>query len=143
MIFTDFGVLSPDQRQTLLANIDRALKPGGKFLFDVINEDYPVQESGSKEWEVSEKGFWRNRPYLALTESFYYEEQKVGLSQHTIIDESGDIDVYRFWIHTFSHADLEEVLVAQDFHSTECHENVIPDCAMYRSQSVTFCITTK
>ena len=29
MIFTDFGVLPPDQREILLANIYRALKPGG------------------------------------------------------------------------------------------------------------------
>lgn len=143
MIFTDFGVLPPDQLEILLANIYRALKPEGKFLFDVLNENFPLNESGSKEWELSEKGFWRNRPYLALTESFYYEEQKVTLSQHVIIDETGEMDVYRFWIHTFSHADLEKILALQGFCTTECHDNVIPESDMYRSESVTFCITTK
>lgn len=141
MIFTDFGVLPPDQREILLANIYRALKPGGKFLFDVLNESYIQSES--KAWELSEKGFWRNGPHLALTESFYYEEQKVALSQHIIIADDGEMDVYRFWIHTFSHVDLEEILALQGFSSAQCHDNVIPDSDLYRSESVTFCITTK
>lgn len=143
MIFTDFGVLSPDQREILLANVHRALKPGGKFLFDVMNENYPVNVSGSKEWEASGKGFWRNGPYLALTESFYYEEQKVALSQHIIIDEAGEMDIYRFWIHTFSHADLGEILASHGFSATECHDNIVPECDMYRSDAVTFTISTK
>ncbi len=143
IIFTDFGVLSPAQREILLVNIYRALKPGGKFIFDVLNENYPVNESGSKGWEVSKKGFWRNRPYLALTESFYYEEQKVALSQHIVIDENGEMDVYRFWIHTFSHDDLERILTLQNFYNTECYDHVLPGCDMYRAEDVTFCITTK
>lgn len=143
MIFTDFGVLSPDQRKILLAGIHRALKPGGKFLFDVLNEKFTAKESGSKDWEVAEKGFWRNGPYLALTESFYYEAEKVTLSQHTVIDEAGEIDVYRFWAHAFSHDDLHKILDSRGFRSTECHENIVPGCDFYRSESVTFCITTK
>jgi len=143
MIFTDFGVLAPDQREILLTNIYRALKPGGKFIFDVLNDNFPIKESGSKEWELSERGFWRNRPYLALTESFYYEEAHVTLSQHIIIDEAGEKDVYRFWIHTFSHADLERILTLQGFRNTECHDHVIPGCDLYRSETITFCIAGK
>jgi SAM-dependent methyltransferase len=143
MIFTDFGVLPPDQREILLGNIYRALKPGGKFIFDVLNENFPPKDSGSKAWELSEKGFWRNRPYLALTESFYYEEQNVTLSQHIIVDETGEMDVYRFWIHTFSHSDLEKILTLKGFRNTECYDNVIPGCDLYRSESVTFCIAPK
>lgn len=141
MIFTDFCVLSPDQREVLLVNVYRALKPGGKFLFDVLNENY--HQSESKEWELSENGFWKNGPYLALSESFYYEEQKVSLSQHTIIDEDGKMEVYRFWNHTFSHADLEDGLGAKGFRSIQCHDRVIPDSDLYRSESVTFCIAAK
>lgn len=143
MIFTDFGVLLPDQRDVLLANIYRALKPGGKFFFDVLNKKYPVRQAGTKEWEVSEKGFWRENPYLALTESFYYENQQVLLSQHTVIEETGETDIYRFWIHTFSDADLKEILQSQGFSSIECYDHVIPDCDQYQSESVTFCITTR
>ena len=143
MIFTDFGVLSPGQREILLARVYRALKPGGKFIFDVLNENYPVNQSGSKGWELSQKGFWRNRPYLALSETFYYDEQKVTLNQHIIIDETGKVEVYRFWEHAFSHADLEKILASHNFGATECHEHVLPGSDLYRSEDLTFCIATK
>lgn len=141
MIFTDFGVLPPDQRKTVLTNIYRALKPGGKFLFDVLNENYKPPRS--KGWQLSDRGFWRNGPHLALTETFYYDEQKVALSQHTIVDDDGKIGVYRFWAHVFSHAALIKILALRGFISTECHDKVIPDGDLYRSEDVTFCITTK
>ena len=143
MIFTDFGVLIPEERERLLKNIHRALKPGGRFLFDVLNENFPVKEAGAKNWESVEKGFWRNKPYLALTESIYYEEQQVTLSQHVIIDGSEEVDVYRFWIHTFSHSGLEGILSSHNFRDTECYDRLIPDCDMYRSKDVSFCISKK
>ncbi len=143
MIFTDFGVLSPDQRDILLNNIYRALKPGGIFLFDVLDDKYPARKLESKEWEVSAKGFWRNSPYLAISESFYYESQKVTLNQHIIIEENGGMEVYRFWQHTFSHSDLGKIVSSRGFRTAECYDGVIPDSEMYSSDSVTFCIATK
>ena len=143
MIFTDFGVLIPEERERLLKNIRRALKPGGRFIFDVLNENFPVKEAGAKNWESEEKGFWRDKPYLALTESIYYEEQQVTLSQHVIIDGSEEVDIYRFWIHTFSHGGLEGILSSHNFRDTECYDRLIPDCDMYRSEDVTFCISKK
>lgn len=143
MIFTDFGVLTPEQREIILANIYRALKPGGTFLFDVLNENSPVKESRSKEFELSEEGFWRNVPYLAVTESFYYEKEKVTLSQHIIIDDMRGMDIYRFWMHTFSHTDLGRIISSAGFSSIECFDNVIPDSTMYSSDSVTFCVAAK
>ncbi|MFC1524445.1 class I SAM-dependent methyltransferase [Thermodesulfobacteriota bacterium] len=143
MIFTDFGVLMPEERKELLANVRRALKPGGRFLFDVMNENYPVQEAGSKSWEAAEKGFWREGPYIALTESFYYQEEKVTLTQHLVVDENEEAEIYRFWIHTFSHIDLEGLLFSNGFRTAECYDRLIPGCDMYRSEDVTFCIATK
>lgn len=143
LIFTDFGVLTPDQRKILLDNIYRALKPGGTFIFDVLNENSDMKESESRGWEVAGKGFWRKHPYLALTESFHYQEQKVTLNQHIIIDDDGGTEVYRFWIHTFSHSDLHEIVSSVGFNSSESYDSVIPDSDMCSSKSVTFCIATK
>ena len=143
MIFTDFGVLLPEERKALTEKVFKVLKPGGVFIFDVLNENYPVNEPGTKSWEVVEKGFWRDRPYLALTESFYYEAEKVSLSQHVITDETGSVDVYRFWIHSFSHKALKNELAESDFKAIDCYENIIPDSLMCRSGDVTFCVAKK
>jgi len=64
LIFTDFGVLSPDDRAILLFNLHRALKPCGFFLFDVLNDNQLDQKVSDKSWDISKKGFWREAPYL-------------------------------------------------------------------------------
>ena len=143
MIFTDFGVLSPEQREQLLNNVYRALKPGGVFLFDVLNENSQVKAPKPKEWELSEGGFWRKEPYLAMTESFYYEDEAVSLSQHIVMDDVGGLEVYRFWIHTFTNDDLIAIASSAGFNKSNCYERILPDSVMYRSEDVTFCVATK
>jgi len=143
LVFTDFGVLTPKDRKKLLGTVYRALKPGGIFVFDVLNEQSGMKESESKNWELSEKGFWRDHPYLALTETLYYENQNVTLTQHIIVDEFGETGVYRFWIHTFSHTDLGAIASSAGFRTTQCYDNIIPDSDFYSSKAITFCIATK
>ncbi len=143
MIFTDFGVLNPSQRQTLLANIHRALKPGGTFLFDVLNSNAPVKETGNRNWEMAAKGFWRPTPYIALNESFYYEKEDVALNQHLVLDEFENFESYRFWIHTFTHDQLNKLLDSAGFRAIDCYDKILPDSAFYTSDSITFCICKK
>lgn len=142
LIFTDFGVLVPEDRTALLSKIYRALKPGGCFLFDVLNENWPVQKPGDKTWEISEKDFWREKPYIVLSNTFTYPENKVILSQHCVIDED-ECKTYRFWTHFFSHEDLTRILARQDFGQIECYENILPDSELCRGQDVTFCTAIK
>ncbi|MCP4553366.1 MAG: class I SAM-dependent methyltransferase [Bacteroidetes bacterium] len=142
LIFTDFGVLSPDDRAILLSNIHRALKPGGFFLFDVLNDNQMDQKIGDKSWDISEQGLWRGKPYLVLSDSFFYPENKVVLYQHCVIDEDRS-ETYRFWTHFFSHEDLENILKQNDFGCIEFYENVLPESDIWNGHNVTFCITSK
>lgn len=142
MIFCDFGVLTPSQQNRLLAKIHRALVPGGVFVFDVMNEG-ALATLPEPQWEASDKGFWRDRPYLALSRSFCYEEQGVCLSQHIVADESGSVDTYRFWTHTFSHETLHRLLSARGFRNISCHDGLLPDSDAHRSRDVTFCVTRR
>lgn len=58
LIFTDFGPLLPDERKQLLEIIKRVLKPGGIFVFDVLNDMNIESKIGPKNWDSSEQGFW-------------------------------------------------------------------------------------
>ncbi len=87
LIYTDFGVLVPEDRDTLLENIHHALKPGGFFLFDVLNDTQLDQRVTPNNWDLSEQGFWRDKPYLALSNSFLYPDEKVVLYQHCVLQE--------------------------------------------------------
>lgn len=70
MIYTYFGVLFPDQRQVLLNKIYQALKPGGIFSFDVLNTHFNQSCNSARQWDVAQQGFWEDRSYLALSQSF-------------------------------------------------------------------------
>ena len=104
LIYTDLGPLLPPEREQLLSNIKSALKPGGILIFDVLNDINLESKVSPKSWEVAEKGFWREGPCLALSESLLYRNEKVILNQHIVVEKDRK-EVYRFWIHFFSHDD--------------------------------------
>ena len=86
LIYTDLGVLVPDERAQLLDKIHRALKPGGLFVFDLINDrnlEEKFQEQ--KTWTFENSGFWKPGPYMELANGFHYPDEKVFLFQHIII----------------------------------------------------------
>jgi len=142
LIYTDFGVLSPLDRSILLSNIHKALKPGGLFLFDVLKDNQLDQRVTPNSWEMSENGFWRDQPYMALSNSFLYPEEKVVLYQHCVIEENR-FETYRFWTHFFSNEDLKNILTRNNLGNVEFYENVLPDTDIWNGENVTFCIASK
>lgn len=143
MIFTDFGVLTPMARETLLQNIYRALKPGGTFIFDVLSDKDIETKIANKSWEVEESGFWKDSPHLILSDSFYYPEDKVILYQHIVINNSDNFCVYRFWTHFFESGDLKKMLGQEGFEKIECYDDVLPDIDLWNGNNVIFCKATK
>ncbi len=143
MIYTDFGVLLPEERIQLLRTIEKALKPGGTFIFDVLNDRDLDKKISPKNWEVAEQGFWRKTQYLALSDSFLYKNRKVILNQHIVADEN-KTEVYRFWTHYFSHDDLMQLLESFDFTNIRFYEDVLPaDNNLWSGENVTFCKVVK
>jgi 2-polyprenyl-3-methyl-5-hydroxy-6-metoxy-1,4-benzoquinol methylase len=142
LIYCDLGPLLPSERNRLLSNINKALKPGGVLIFDVLNDKNLENKVSPKSWEVTEKGFWREGPCLALSESFLYKKEKVVLSQHIIVEEN-KTDVYRFWTHFFSHDDLIKILSPYNFSDISFHEDVLPEGDLWNGDNVTFCIARK
>ena len=143
MIYTDFGVLLPQERHILLNSIYRSLKKGGLFIFDVLNDRNIHKKTIPRNWEAVAGGFWKETPYLALSDSFVYPDEKVILYQHLILDENNDMDVYRFWTHFFSHQDLKNLLTEYRFGNLRFHEDVLPGGDTWEGENVTFCIAVK
>lgn len=139
LIYTDLGVLLPEEREDLLTKIHRALKPGGVFIFDVLN-DRNLEEKFQEQqtWSFEFGGFWMPESYLELANGFHYPENKVFLMQHTIIDESDLIRNYRFWTHYFSAEDMFEILSSKGFSQIEHRENILPAKNIWDGENVTF-----
>ncbi|UJH67478.1 class I SAM-dependent methyltransferase [Allomuricauda sp. SCSIO 65647] len=138
LIYTDFGVLVPTEREQLLENIFFALKKGGIFIFDVLKDTDLNEKLSPRTWEVCEVGFWRETPYLALSESFLYEKEKVIMFQHTIIENSGNLNNYRFWTHFFSQKDISTMLKQQNFRNIEFRADILPESDLWNGDNVLF-----
>ena len=139
IIYTDLGVLIPKERAQLLENIHKALKPGGIFVFDVINErnrDKKFQEYMT--WKIEDGGFWMGKPYLELSKGIHYPEKKVFLNQHTIISEDDQFKTYRFWTHYFNANDLIPLLIDIGFENIEFFDHVLPEDGIWNGDNVTF-----
>lgn len=142
LIYTDFGPLLPEERNQLLVVIKKVLKPGGVFIFDVLNDKNIEHKASPRNWDIAKQGFWKNEPYLVLSESFIYKENKVILYQHMIIDEQENTKVYRFWTHFFSNSDLSEILKEHNFTGVNFHDDVLPKGDLWNGENVTFCKAT-
>ncbi|MCK9592494.1 MAG: class I SAM-dependent methyltransferase [Methanoregula sp.] len=144
MIFCDFDVLVPVDRTRLLKNIYRALKPGGLFIFDTLNPKAPAaMKIPGKSWEVADGGFWKNGPYLALSETFHYQEAKVILQQHIVCSEPDQHSVYRFWTHYYPHEILVSILNEGGFSVETTREDLLPDDGSGTHDMVTFYVACK
>ncbi|MBP2029487.1 SAM-dependent methyltransferase [Methanohalophilus levihalophilus] len=143
MVFADFGVLKPDERKILIKNVNRALKPGGAFIFDVLSDKNIELKVAPRTWEMEENGFWKDRPYLALSDSFLYPDEKAILYQHIVMDESDKFDIYRFWTHFFASDDLKKIMEGEGFENIEVFDDVLPESDMWNGKNVLFCKARK
>ncbi len=101
LIYGDFCPLSPEQRRQLLTNVRRALKPGGKFVFDVTTRETRKKHWTVNRWYVSNGGFWSPNRCLILDEGFDYPDQNIFLDQFIVIEEDGRVKVYRNWFQDY------------------------------------------
>ena len=54
--FTSFGYYSDDENEAVLGRIARALKPGGRLLFDMMNRDWLLTHPQQRTWSQREDG---------------------------------------------------------------------------------------
>ncbi|MCB6607314.1 class I SAM-dependent methyltransferase [[Clostridium] symbiosum] len=96
MIYCDYGVLSPADRRSLLRNVYRSLRPGGRFLLDVFSMAAFDRFKEGQTWEVCENGgFWCGSKYAALNGACKYPDG-VTLEQTAVISER-ETAVYYLW----------------------------------------------
>jgi SAM-dependent methyltransferase len=123
LIYGDFCPLSPQQRRQLLQNISRALKPKGKFVFDVTTRECRKKYGNQNHWYAAQSGFWKPGPHLVLEEGFDYPEQSIWLDQYTVIETDGKITVYRNWFQDYT----PEAITAELRENGFCVESISGD----------------
>ncbi|MFC1765753.1 class I SAM-dependent methyltransferase [Planctomycetota bacterium] len=124
MIMCDFGVLSPEQRKTLLNKFNSLLKPGGSVLLDVHSLNYFKQKEESASYELNQlNGFWSPDDNYCFVNTFKYEQEKVMLDKYTIIEAARKRVVYN-WFQCYDDASLKAEFEDNGFKVEEIYSDV-------------------
>ncbi len=114
LIYGDYCPLSPEQRAKLLANVRKALKPGGCFILDVSTPRLRQKHGLKNGWYAAGQGFWKPGPHLVLEQGFSYPGD-LFLDQYTVIEGDGKISVYRNWFQDYTPETIRAELTAGGF----------------------------
>lgn len=124
MIMFDFCVLSPEQRGALLTTFASHLKPDGRILLDVPSLAAFAQRGAAVRYEMHRAGeFWSPERHHVFTVTHTYDEAKVVLDKHTIVEE-GRVRTVHDWLQYFSLETLSAEFSASDLVIAEIYANV-------------------
>lgn len=115
MIYCDYAALTAPERQRLLANVSRALKPGGLFLLDVYTDAYfenKKEQAGRTTHENG--GFWSAEPHVCLESNYLYENNTVEARQTIVVTEK-ETREYLIWDTAYSASRLRAELEPAGF----------------------------
>jgi SAM-dependent methyltransferase len=115
LIYGDLCPLAPAQRDTLLDNVYRALKPGGHLVFDVTTRLHRARHGLQNRWYAVESGFWKPGPHLVLEQGFDYPDHDTYLDQYVVVEADGTISVYRNWFLDYALDTILPVIQAPGF----------------------------
>jgi SAM-dependent methyltransferase len=127
MIFCDFCVLNPDQRQILLGKFNNNLAKDGALLFDVssLNSFNATEEQQAYEYSPG-NGFWSHRPYFVFNNTFKYDSDKLILNKFTIVEKNRIRESYN-WLQCHSLESLERELRSCGLEIDAYYTNVAGD----------------
>ncbi len=98
LIYCDYAALTPDERQTLVQKVYKALKPGGLFILDVFSEKHFINNKANRtSWTLCKNGgFWSAEPHICLEATYLYENNTVAIDQYVVVKNDG-IKEYLIW----------------------------------------------
>jgi SAM-dependent methyltransferase len=102
-LFTSFGYFDDDTNRKVAANLQRALKPGGRVLIELVNRDYITKDLPTRVW-------WQGEGCVVLEEvDFNYFSSRLQV-QRSIIFEDGRQLEQEISIRAYSLHEIGKVL---------------------------------
>lgn len=103
--FTSFGYFDDDDNERVLAELARALRPGGRVLLEMMNRDWLLTHPQQRTWTQREDGA------LLMEESTLELVPSRVVSRQLLIDPKGGTQVTKqFFLRTYTCAELSALL---------------------------------
>ncbi|HCS74547.1 MAG TPA: class I SAM-dependent methyltransferase [Clostridiales bacterium] len=123
LIYCDYAALSITDRLILLKKVYQALRPNGKFIFDVFTP--LMRKDESRSWYYCEEnGFFSEKPHICLESVYQYDDaDSTELRQFIVITED-NVDCYNIWDHFFTKEVLQSEIQTVGFSKFEFYGDV-------------------
>lgn len=123
LIFCDFSALSITDRLILLRKVYQALKPNGKFIFDVFT--HIMRKDESRSWQYYEEGgFMSEKPHICLESVYQYDDEDNTELRQFIVQTEESVNCYNIWDHFFTKEVLLSETQAVGFNSCEFYGDI-------------------
>jgi SAM-dependent methyltransferase len=123
LIYCDYAVLSITDRLILLRKVYQALKPNGKFIFDVFTPLMRKEESRS--WEYYEESdFWSEKPHICLESVYQYDDDDNTELRQYIVQTEETLNCYNIWDHFFTKEALLSEAQTAGFNAFEFYGDI-------------------
>lgn len=123
LIYCDFGVLSPNDRNVLLTKIYKALKNDGILILDVLNKPYLDSFDEIQSVQFEESGFWVSESHVIIQKNHFYSETNNTLEQYLIITED-NCECFNIWNQVYSEETFIKEIRTQGFNLLNLYDNV-------------------
>lgn len=123
LIYCDYAPLSITDRLILLKKVYQALKPNGKFIFDVFTPLMRKEENHSW-YNCEESGFWNENPHICLNSVYQYDDEDNTELVQTIVLTEDAINCYNIWDHYFTKEKLISEIQPVGFKSFEFYGDI-------------------
>lgn len=120
-LYGQLAVFPREEAQVLLARIAEALKPGGRLVVELLNQER-VDKTGSTWWFTDETGLWGDRPFLHLGERFWNEAEQLSIERFTILHlETGELTEINLCDQTYAVETMTAMLEQAGFASVDIY----------------------
>ena len=128
LIYEDYCALSPGQRALLLSRVRGALRPGGRFAFDVTAAPRftRCREAVVREPNLMD-GFWAQAPYVGTHETWTYPSLHLVLDRY-LIETATSTRCFWNWMHCLRSQEVAAELAAGGFEEPTFFGDVAGAC---------------
>lgn len=114
-LFSSLGYLGDEGDQTVLDEIARVLRPGGRLVVDTMHRDLLVRDFHGQDWQRVGAG------RLLLEQRAFDPAAGVAQTTQTLIEGSGERDSRTFSIRVYAATELVAMLREAGFEEVRCH----------------------
>lgn len=120
-IYGQLAVFQKSEAAALLAKVATALKPGGRLVIELLNQER-VDKTSSNWWFTDNTGLWGDGPFLHLGERFWDEEVQLSYERFYILHlESGQYNEVHLCDQTYATTTMEAMMHEAGFSQVDIY----------------------